>query len=101
HDRGSRAPVAMEDTLEAALTLAANSLKKNARVERSFNPVPQVMGHATELIELFVHLLMNAAQALEEQPGVVTVETAYEAPSVVVRLTDNGAGIAPEILQRV
>jgi signal transduction histidine kinase len=101
HDRGSQAPVALEETLEAALTLASNSLKKNARLVRNLAPVPAVLGHSTELIEVFVHLLLNAAQALEERAGTVTVETIDAAPWVIVRISDTGEGIAPDLQQRV
>jgi two-component system NtrC family sensor kinase len=100
HDRGSRAPTAIEETLESALTLATNSLKKHAQVERKFNATTPVMGHSTELIELFVHLLMNAAQALE-QPGTVTVETLDEGDAVVVRVSDTGSGVPQDVQQRV
>jgi signal transduction histidine kinase len=101
HDRGSEAPVALDETIEAALTLASNSLKKNAHLVRKLAPVPAVLGHSTELIEVFVHLLINAAQALEERSGTVTVETLYAAPWVIVRIADSGEGIAPGVQQRV
>jgi signal transduction histidine kinase len=101
HDRGSQAPVALDETIEAALTLASNSLKKNAHLVCNLAPVPAVLGHSSELIEVFVHLLINAAQALEEHPGTITVEMVYAAPWVIVRIADSGEGIAPDLQQRV
>jgi signal transduction histidine kinase len=100
-DTGGPSAVAIEDVLEAALILASNPLKQCATTVREFAPTPPVLGLTSELTELFLHLLINAAQALEERPGLVTLTTAYEAPSVVVRIQDTGQGISAEHLPRV
>src|SRR5207302_1786093 len=63
HDTGTPANVSLESVLESALTLAWNAIKQHANVQRDFAPVPTVAGHASELTELFLHLLVNAAQA--------------------------------------
>ena len=63
--------------------------------------MPAVVGNASELTQVFVHLLLNAAQALDERGGVVTVSTADENGQVAVRIADNGHGIPPETLARV
>ena len=60
-----------------------------------------MLGLTSELTELFLHLLINAAQALEEQPGTVTLTTAYTGGCVEVRIHDTGRGISAEQLPRV
>lgn len=101
HDRGSAAPLAIEESIEAALTLASNSLKHRAQVERQLAPTPRVVGHAPELIEVFLHLLINASQALEDRGGTVTVATTYAEPWVEVTIADTGRGIPASHLSRV
>jgi two-component system, NtrC family, sensor kinase len=100
-DAGGPLQLQIQDVLEGALNLASNPLKQRAKTMREFSATPPVVGLASELTELFVHLLINAAQALEDQPGTVTVSTAYESGHVVVRVRDTGRGIAEENLARV
>jgi len=94
-------PIHLHDALDAAVTLASTEIKQRAHVVRSFAEVPAVMGNASDLTQVFVHLLLNAAQALAERGGVVTVTTAAENGQVAVRIADNGHGIPPENLARV
>jgi two-component system NtrC family sensor kinase len=98
---GHMGPISVEEALEAGLTLALTNIKHRARVERIFAGVPAVVGNASELTQVFVHLLLNAAQALDERGGVITVSTAAEDGHVAVRIADNGHGIAKESLARV
>jgi two-component system NtrC family sensor kinase len=95
------APVNVEEALQSALTLTWHELKQRATVERNYAGVPLVMGSAAELARVFVHLLRNAAQAVPERGGVVTVATRYADGGVVVVVADNGEGIPAENLPRV
>jgi two-component system, NtrC family, sensor kinase len=94
-------PVNVEDALQSAITLAWNELKHRANLERDYAGVPPVIGSASELAQVFVHLLLNAAQALPERGGVVSVSTAYANGGVTIRIADNGSGIPLENLPRV
>jgi signal transduction histidine kinase len=100
--RGQEAgSVSVEDALEAAITLAWNELKHRGQLVRDFRPVPQVVGTVPELTQVFVHLLLNAAQALGERGGAITLRTATEDEHVSVVVADNGCGIPPEHLPRI
>jgi two-component system NtrC family sensor kinase len=94
-------PINIEDALEAGLTLALTEIKHRAKVVREFGSVPDVVGNTSELTQVFVHLLLNAAQALAARGGLVTVSTAQHNGQVVVRIADNGHGIPQDILARV
>jgi signal transduction histidine kinase len=100
-DTGGPTAVVIPDVLEAALTLASNPLKQCAKIIRAFAPIPPVLGLSSELTELFLHLLINAAQALEERPGTVTLTTSSGDGSVVVSIHDTGRGISPDDMPRV
>jgi signal transduction histidine kinase len=99
-NQGELTPVKVEEALESAITLAWNALKQHAQVVRSFGGVPPVRGLLSDLIEVFVHLLLNAAQALET-PGVITVGTAVRGSEIEITITDTGRGIAREHLPRI
>jgi two-component system NtrC family sensor kinase len=98
---GGMGPISVQEALEDGLTLALTQIKHRAKVVRAFAPVSVVVGNASELIQVFVHLLLNAAQALDERGGVVTVSTADEHGRVAVRIADNGHGMPKETLARV
>jgi PAS domain S-box-containing protein len=63
--------------------------------------LPAVRGSEAELVQLFGCLLVNAGQAKGEGANQVRVTAAREGPNVVVRVSDTGAGIPPEVLPRV
>lgn len=89
--------------LDEALDLASGWLKQRANIVRTYRNLPPLRGMTSELTELFVHLLINAAQAIEakEKPGSVTISTACESDTVLVRIADTGCGIRQEDLPRV
>jgi signal transduction histidine kinase len=93
-------PVKVDEALETAITLAWNELKHRGELVRHFTEVPMVNGQVSELAQVFVQLLLNAAQSLPDRQGVVTVATESDSREVSVIISDNGCGIAPEHLSR-
>jgi signal transduction histidine kinase/ligand-binding sensor domain-containing protein len=101
-----RVPVRLEEVLELSLSMAAGELRHRARVVRDFAPVPAVQGDPTRLGQLFLNLLVNAAQALPEGDAGrhlvrVTLAPASGGRGVVVEVSDTGSGIPPEVLGRI
>jgi signal transduction histidine kinase len=63
--------------------------------------LPRIHGHHDALSRAFANLLLNAADAMADTGGMVTVKlTAIEA-GVEVRVLDSGPGIPPELLERI
>jgi PAS domain S-box-containing protein len=91
--------------LESATRLVNNQIRHRAKLVREFEGVPPVWGNAARLEEVFINLLVNAAQAIE--PGradenEVRVSAAVAADGrVVVEVSDTGSGIRPEDLERI
>lgn len=92
-------PVDVESILDSSIALAGGEIRPRARVERTRGDLPPVLGDESRLAQVFVNLLVNAAQAIEERrsDGVVRIVTGVTADSdrVVVEVRDNGAGIDP------
>lgn len=86
--------------LESTLKVAANELKYHCKVVRDFGEIPHVKCHAGQVNQVFLNLLVNAAQAIEEA-GTVTVQTRLVGDKVLVRIMDDGVGIEPEHLQNI
>lgn len=87
--------------LDSTLNVAWNELKYKTRVEKEYGDLPPVRSVPSQLNQVFMNLLVNAAQAIEDQ-GTITVRTGTSgADWVWVEITDTGCGIAPEDLERI
>jgi len=91
--------------IEAALDLTAYGLRSaGVQVRRDFAAgLPQPVGDASQLHQLFANLFVNAQHALEAHPGrrELAVSTRHECSRVVIEVADSGPGIPPEIRSRI
>jgi PAS domain S-box-containing protein len=99
-------PFKLQQVLESALRMAGNEIRHRAQLVTSFHDIPEMRGDAQRLEQVFLNLLINAAQALPEGRSTNTIQvTAYAQPPprnmAVVEIQDNGAGIAPHVLPRI
>jgi signal transduction histidine kinase len=86
--------------LESTLNMAHNELKYKATVVRDFAMLPEIHCLPSQLNQVFLNLLVNAAQAIEGF-GTITVRTGSSADELWVEVEDTGKGIAPEHLGRI
>jgi signal transduction histidine kinase len=98
-------PVDVHGAIQAALDLAAHELSHRARVVRSFGDVPYVNGNDKRLGQIFLNLLINAAQALPEEgadKNEIRVTTSRDDRGrVLVEIADTGSGIAPDVVEHI
>jgi PAS domain S-box-containing protein len=91
--------------LESAIHMATMELDTRARIVRSFSPVPPVMADASQLGQVFLNLLLNAAQALPEgrvpENEVRATIGSDDHQRVWIEISDTGSGIAPEVRDRI
>jgi PAS domain S-box-containing protein len=91
--------------LEGAAALASSEIRSRARLVWDVGDVPPVRGTEGRLGQVFVNLLVNAAQAIPEgDPGahVIRLSAARSTEGgVAISVQDSGAGIAPAHLARV
>ena len=86
--------------LESTIGIVWNEVKYKAELEREFGALPLVECLPSQLNQVFMNILVNAAQAIEEH-GKIRVATGTEGDKVWVEIADNGSGIAPEQLGRI
>jgi PAS domain S-box-containing protein len=94
------------EAMEYALRIAGHELHGVARVSCNLLPVPMVNGSSARLGQVFLNLLLNAAQAVPlEQQGTAEIRVRSrldtDSDMVVLEVEDTGAGIAPEALTHV
>jgi signal transduction histidine kinase len=105
-DEEHRGPVNLHAVLELCTNMARSEIRHRARLVKEYGEPPLVNASETRLGQVFLNLLVNAAQAIPEGADVkaneVRVTTSRdEAGWAVVVVKDTGAGIAPEHLSRL
>ena len=97
-------PMNIEKVLDESIVVALNHIQHRARLSKQYAQVPLVEGSASALGQVFLNLLVNAAQAIPAGNAfgnVITVATSFDDTSVTVEIADTGVGIAPDVLPRV
>lgn len=98
-------PVDIHAVLDSCASLARSEIRHRARLVKEYGEIPRVLANESRLGQLFLNLLVNAAQAIPEGDAKghsVHVTTAHEEEGwVVVSVRDTGVGIPPENLQRL
>ncbi|HMC95739.1 MAG TPA: response regulator [Polyangia bacterium] len=99
-----REPVDVHRVIESSIRMARNELRHRAKVVRRFGTVPLVDANEARLGQVFLNLLVNAAQAIPDgrtDLNTITITTAIEDGMVTIDIADTGAGIAAEVLPRI
>ncbi|MBI2899709.1 MAG: PAS domain S-box protein [Planctomycetes bacterium] len=99
-DEGELRPADINKCLEDTLRICWNELKYKATVRREYSVLPRVPCYPRRIEQVFVNLLVNAAQAIQEK-GEIVVSTREEDGHAVVRIADTGCGIAAEALKKI
>ncbi|MBW2017526.1 MAG: response regulator [Deltaproteobacteria bacterium] len=86
--------------LDSTLNIVWNEIKYKATVKKDYGPIPEVRCYPQQLNQVFMNLLVNAAQAIEES-GEITIKTREENGFVRIQVSDTGKGIPPEHLSRI
>ncbi len=86
--------------MESTLNVVWNELKYKAKVIKEYGDLPQVKCYPQQLNQIFVNLLVNAAQAIEKK-GEIRISTRKIDDSVEIKISDTGAGIPKENLSKI
>lgn len=86
--------------LDSTLNMVNNELKYKAQVIREFAEMPEVQCIPSQINQVVMNLLINAAHAIE-QFGVITLRCGHEGDWVWVEVQDTGKGIEPQVLNRI
>lgn len=92
--------VDINNCLNTAITVATNEIKYNCEVKKDFSQIPIIIGNQSQLIQVFINILINASHAISKQ-GVIFIKTYVENSAVVVVIEDNGPGIPDDVLPNI
>lgn len=87
--------VDLHESIDNTLALVEHEIPDDVRVEKSFGDLPQVACNPAEMNQVFMTLLTNAAQAIENN-GAITIETSPHGENVQIKISDTGRGLPEE-----
>jgi len=99
-DRDGMDSVDLNDSIKSALTIAGHQLRDRITVETRLADLPPVKCMPSQINQVFLNLITNAAQAMGEQ-GRLGITTVAKADSVECIFEDNGAGIPAAVLPKI
>jgi len=99
-DEAERKKVNIHEGIESTLSLLRHQLKNRIRIVKCFGDIPEIECYPNELNQVFMNILVNAAQAIKHR-GEITVKTWREGDRVKIAISDTGVGIPPENLSKV
>ncbi|MFU8804681.1 MAG: two-component system sensor histidine kinase NtrB [Bradymonadaceae bacterium] len=96
--------VMLEDVIRTALNVARHEIRHRAEVVTDFGSIPPVRGNATQLSQVLLNLLINAAHAIPEGDSTgnqIRIRTYRSDEHVIVEVEDTGIGIPSENLEKI
>ncbi len=90
----------IHDGIDSTLTLIQHELKNRISVEREYGQLPLVQCFPNQLNQVFMNILVNAAQAIEGE-GVIKIRTTAENGSAGIEIEDTGKGISSDKIDKI
>jgi PAS domain S-box-containing protein len=102
YDRsGKKVKVQITEGIDTILTLYHSQLKQGVDVVRHYTqPLPLILCYPDELNQVWINLIQNAVQAMENR-GTLTIQVKQHQSNIQVSMTDTGTGILPEVLPSI
>jgi len=93
-------PVDINACIETTLNVVANELKYKTTVHKDLRALPLIKGIPQQLNQVFLNILVNAAQAIEKK-GEIRIKTWQKNNDVLLTISDTGCGIDPENISKI
>ena len=101
-DAAQTGEVHLNDCVDQTLVIANSVIKGRVQVVRRLSPeLPVFRGTGSQINQVLLNLVSNAAQAIEHGRGEIVITSWAEGGEVLLSVADNGKGIAPEHLARI
>jgi two-component system NtrC family sensor kinase len=95
-------PADVHECLDSTLNIASNEIRYKATVVKEYAVLPEIDCLPSQLNQVFLNLLVNAAQAISgPNQGTITVRTARHGEEILIEIHDTGDGIPPDNLKQI
>ena len=87
--------------IDSTVNVVNNEIKYKADVVRDYQDMPEVQCHASEINQVIMNLVVNAAHAIGNERGTITIRTGHHGDKVWFEIADTGSGIPKDSLARI
>ena len=92
----------IEEIIDGVINIVWNEIKYMAELKKEYGSMPFVRCNAQKIGQVFINLLVNAAQAIEgEGEGSIMVKTYTNEHHACIEISDTGCGIAKENVTKI
>ena len=91
----------LQQGIDSTLNIVASELKYKADVVKNYTPLPEIECQASQLNQVVMNLVINAAQAMGPERGTITISNGVQGDNIWLEVADNGCGIPPETVQKI
>jgi len=92
----------LNKTINESIALVEHTLKKkNITLKKDFNFKHQLYGYFIRLQQMFINLLINAYDAIEDNNGVISISSLETVSEIIIRIKDNGKGIDSKHMKKI
>jgi signal transduction histidine kinase len=88
------------DTIESALTIYSNYIRKGINLTKEFDVIPEIKCYPERLVLLWTHILSNSIGAVKGE-GDISISVRVKEGEIQICIEDNGEGISPEIQPKI
>ena len=99
-DQAERLAADINECLDTTLNIVWNELKYKCEVKKEYGELPPTVCNPQQLNQMFMNLLVNAAQAIETK-GEIRIKTWADEDFIYTRISDTGSGIAQDKIKRI
>lgn len=104
-DRAEVGEVDINESINQSLAMIAETLtRQRVAVIRDFETLPKIEASPAQINQVFLNLLMNSMQAIEatgSTSGQIRISTRSMSDEVIIEVSDDGCGIAPDVLPKI
>jgi len=99
-DEGERKTVDLYEGINNTLMILNHKLKESITIEKNYQPIPKIFCEAGKLNQVFMNILDNASDAIEDK-GKIKIDGFEENNHIVLQFTDDGKGIPKEHFEKI
>lgn len=99
-DEGELKPINIHENIDSTLTLLHNQFRDRITIKKNYGDIPEIEGYPGKINQVFMNILINAAQAISEQ-GEITISTTLKNGHVWICIRDTGTGMSKETMARI